>query len=211
MPRSNPRPHVYDVNIGPIVDAIWNKTLTGSSHNVKNSAGKRLRDIPSSTIHTGTARGPAANGNQIELAPDASDVDGAYDPSGIIIIDGLGAGQCRNVIQYDGAARIATVDRTWKVAPDATSEYIIHADSGREHVNEGLAMGGDTNSIVLNPLASSFDNAYQDQLVFIRSGLGEDQVRPVLSYSGSTQTVYVERAWDVIPDSTSGYVILPHN
>lgn len=211
MPRSNPRPHVYDVNIGPIVDAVWNRVLTGSSHNVKNSAGKRLRDIPSATVHTGTARGPAANGNQIELAPDASSMDGAYDPSGIIIIDGLGVGQCRNVIQYDGAAKIATVDRTWKVDPDATSEYVIYADAGREHVNEGLAMGGDTNSIVLNPLASSFDNAYQEQTIFIRSGLGEDQARSVLSYSGSTQTAYIDRAWDVIPDSTSGYVMLPHN
>lgn len=64
---------------------------------------------------------------------------------------------------------MATVDRNWRVKPDATSEFILYVNSGREHVNEGLAMGGTVNTITLNANASSTDNAYVGQTIFLRS------------------------------------------
>jgi hypothetical protein len=127
----------------------------------------------------------------------------------IAIVGGTGEGQCRNILQYDGTNRRAIVDRNWKTIPDDTSQYVIYADSGREHVNEGLAQGGTSNTITLNTLASSDNNAYNGQRVFIRSGTGEDQARRVTAYNGTTKIATVEPAFAVIPDDTSAYVMLP--
>ena len=140
----------------------------------------------------------------------ASTVDGAYDPSVIAIVLGTGAGQCRNILDYKGATRTATVDRTWKVIPDDTSEYIIFANAGREHINEGLIRGGTNLTAILNTAASNADNAYNYQIIMIRSGHGEDQARIITAYNGTTKTITIDRPWDVIPDTTSGYVILPY-
>jgi len=192
-----------------LVDDIWDEVLTGVTHNIKNSAAKRLRDIAANIVHTGTSQGPAINGNQIILAADASDVDGAYDPALISIIDGTGIGQTRLILQYDGATRTVTVDRNWKVNPDITSEYTISGDAGREHVNEGLAQGGGLNTITLNALASDIDDVYRGHVIFLRSGTGEDQADRIVSYDGTTKIATVTHDWVIIPDSTTGYVMLP--
>ena len=200
------------VNEDTIADTVWDTVLSGSSHNIQNSAGKRLRDLASQVIHTDTAQGPAVNGNQIQLALAASSVDGTYDPSLVFIRDGTGVGQARNILQYEGSTRIATVDRNWKVNPDGTSEYVIVASAGREHVNEGLAQGGTSTTITLNALASSIDDVYLHQTVFIRSGTGDDQVGIVIGYDGTTKIATIDGTWAVVPDTTSGYVMLPrHN
>ena len=198
------------VNKAVIAAEVWDELLTGETHNIKNSSGKRLRDLATNVVHTDTARGPAANGNQIELALSASDEDGAYDPSMITIIDGLGQGQTRLIYEYDGTTKIATVDRNWKVNPDVTSEYVISSHPGREHVNEGLVRGGTTNTITLNPLASPIDDVYNYQTIFLRSGLGEDQTGLVIAYDGTTKIATIEGEWDVVPDTTTGYVMLPN-
>lgn len=64
---------------------------------------------------------------------------------------------------------MATVDRNWKVNPNSTSEFIIYVNSGREHVNEGLAQGGTASTITLNASASPTNMAYVGQNVFLRS------------------------------------------
>lgn len=192
-----------------IADAVWDEVLTGAAHNVPSSAGRRLRNVAAAIVLDGTAQGAGSNGNQIILAADASAVNGAYDPAIIAIHTGTGAGQCRLILEYDGATKTATVDRDWKVLPDATSEYVIYADAGREHVNEGLAQGGSPVSITLNANASASDDAYIGQRVFIRSGTGADQARRIAAYDGTTKVATVTSAWSVVPDTTSAYVMLP--
>jgi len=195
-------------NAGELVDDVWDEVISKAAHNVAQSAAKALRQADIS-ITSDTAQGPGTGNNQIQLATGASSVDGAYDPSRVFIKDGTGAGQSRNILQYDGATRTATVDRNWKVNPDATSEYTVMSDAGREHVNEGLAQAGALGSITLNTLASSSDNAYKNQFVFIRSGTGDDQVRRISGYDGTTKIATVSENWDTTPDSTSGYVMIP--
>ena len=190
-----------------IADAVWDEPLTGASHNVPTSAGRRLRDLSTSVITTGTT--VSATTNTIELNGDAATTDGAYDPALISIVGGTGYGQTRLVLQYIGATKTAIVDRNWKTIPDNTSEYVISAHPGREHVNEGLAQAGTLNTITLNPLASSDDNAYVGQVVFLRSGTGEDQACKVQSYNGTTKVATLCKNWNVIPDNTSAYVMLP--
>lgn len=189
--------------------AVWDEILTASTHNISTSAGRRLRAVPGILIEDGVAQGPGTGTNQIQLSAEASSVDGSYDPSLIQIISGTGEKQCRAILEYDGDTKTATVDRDWKVLPDATSEYQILADPGREHVNEGLAAGGDTNTITLNSLASSEDDVYIGQVLFIRSGTGSDQACRIIDYDGATRVATVCSDWTVVPDTTSAYVMLP--
>lgn len=198
------------------VNWVWDEHLTGATHNVPNSAGRRLRQLAYLAIHDGVAQGSGTGDNQIQLDTWASSSNGTYDPSEIAIIAGTGAWQSRLILQYVGATRTATVDRNWRVKPDATSEFIIYVNSGREHVNEGLAQGGSSNTITLNANASSTDDAYVWQTIFLRSGTWEDQVASVTAYNGTTKvaTIYTSMAWNiwsVTPDSTTGYVMLPQH
>ena len=194
---------------------VWDEVLTGATHNIPSSAGRRLRQIASSIVYGGTAQGPGTGNNQIQLDTGASATNGAYDPALIAIEAGTGAGQTRLILQYVGSTRTATVDRDWRINPDATSEFVILGDAGRESVNEGLAQGGTSTSITLNTSASSTDDAYNGQLVFIRSGTGQDQVALVEDYVGSTKVATIRtRAangqWATTPNTTSAYVMIPN-
>lgn len=160
-------------------------------------------------LNADNAQGPGTGNNQIQLALTASSIDGAYDPSMIFIVSGTGEGQARMILQYSGSSRIAIVDRDWKVNPDSTSVYRVIADTGREHINEGLAQAGSLNSITLNTLASDTNDTYNGQVVFIRSGNGEDQAKRVIAYNGTTKIATVESDWTTLPDASSGYVMLP--
>jgi hypothetical protein len=192
-----------------LVDNVWDEILTASTHNVSSSAGRRLRQTANFSIREETAQGPGTGSNQIQLDAGASAIDGSYDPSVVVIIGGTGIGQSRLILEYDGATKTATVDRNWKVAPDATSVFQLIANPGREHVNEGLAQAGTSNTITLNSLASDQDDVYIGQAVFIRSGTGEDQTGLVQSYNGTTKVATMHEAWAITPDSTSAYVMLP--
>lgn len=192
-----------------LVDNVWDEILIGATHNIQNSSGRRMREAGAPLIREETARGAGTGNNQIQLDAGASAMDGAYDPSMVLIIDGTGLGQTRLILQYGGTDKIATVDRNWKVNPDATSVFQILAFPGREHVNEGLARAGASSTVTLNVLASSVDNVYVGQAIFIRSGTGEDQRKFVTAYDGIDKIATVHTPWDVIPDSTSGYVMLP--
>jgi hypothetical protein len=191
---------------------IWEELLTGINHNTATSAGKRLRDLASAVILTGTSPntgGTANTSTRIELDSNASSVNGAYDPAVITIVGGTGIGQSRQIYEYDGNNKYAYVNRDWKTIPDNTTEYVITADAGNTHVNEGVAQGGANNTITLNSLASSLNNAYVGQLVFLTAGTGADQSRRVIAYDGSTKIATLDRNWGINPAAGTIYVMLP--
>ena len=210
----------YSLTVTPptaaaIADAVWDEILIGATHNIQNSAGKRLRTIASQVVHTGTAQGPGTGSNQIQLDTGASATDGVYDPGMVYIESGTGAGQSRLITQYVGSTRTATVDRDWRVAPAADSVFVIQATIGFNSVNEGLAQGGTATTIVLNAAANSVDDCYNGQLVFLKSGTGQDQVAIVEDYTGSTRTALIRTRrtngqWATIPDTTTGYMMVPN-
>jgi hypothetical protein len=216
--------YVYELDAGaltannagdPIADIVWDEVLTGATHNIASSAGRRLRQLASVIVRAGTAQGPGTGNNQIQLDAGASATNGEYDPNVIFIETGTGAGQARLILQYNGSTKVATVDRDWRVNPDNTSEFVILADAGRNSVNEGLAQGGTSTTITLNASASATDDAYNGQLVFIRSGTGQDQVGLVEDYVGSTKVATIRTRsatgqWATVPDTTSAYMMIPN-
>lgn len=107
-----------------IAKAVWDRVLTGATHNIASSAGKRMRQISqAASANSGTAQ--AGGSTTITLEAGASAVNDFYTPGLIVIEDGTGAVQYKRIESYDGSTKIATVSTAWAVNPDATSVYTI--------------------------------------------------------------------------------------
>ena len=204
-----------DVNLSPtaesdLVDAVWDEILTAATHNISTSAGRRLREVAGNTIYSETMQAGSTI-NTAVLDAGASSTDGAYDPAIITTVGGTGAGQSRLVMEYNGPTRTCYIDRDWKVIPDNTTQFVLYAHPGREHVNEGKSQGSGSglNTILLNPLASSNDDEYCGQIIFVRSGSGADQAAIVIDYNGTTKEATIHRDWNTAVDATSVYSMLP--
>lgn len=72
-------------------------------------------------VHSGTLVSSTATEGILEVG--ASTTDDVYVGSEIHIVNGTGAGEIREITDYDSATRTITVDASWSV--DATSEYEI--------------------------------------------------------------------------------------
>lgn len=189
-----------------IADAVWDEVLTGATHNVASSAGRRLRQVNAGAIFGGTAT--AGSTNSITLAG-GSATDQIYDSNLIVIVAGTGSGQTRIIVEYDGTTKVATVDRLWEVTPDATSEFEIIASHQADISHHGLAQGGAASTITLSSTASSVDDTYNDSFIFISTSNGSGQTRLITDYNGTSKVATVTPAWTTEPTSASVYKILP--
>lgn len=156
--------------------------------------------------------GTSPGGNTVNtfvLDSNASSIDGTYDPAIIVIYDGTGKGQSRQVWDYVGSTKTCILNRDWKFTPDETSKYKILYNAGNTHVNEGMAQAGGASTITLNALASTQNNIYLGQIIFITSGTGQDQARMVVAYNGTTKIATVDSPWITQPNNTSVYAIYP--
>jgi len=190
-----------------IADAVWDEQLTGATHNIPTSSGRRLRQLAPTAILDGVIT--SATINSISFDGDASTINGAYDPAMVTIMSGSGIGQTRLIYQYDGSTKTAWVDRDWKVIPESGNTCVLASDAGREHVNEGVIRSASSLSVQLNTNASTQDGEYVGQVIFIRSGTGSDQARRIITYDGVNQIASTRRPWNPILDTTSVYVMLP--
>lgn len=72
---------------------------------------------------TGTAQSGAST--TITLASGASATDDFYNKAAVSIISGTGAGQTRQITDYVGSSKVATVDTAWATNPSTDSVYWI--------------------------------------------------------------------------------------
>jgi len=125
-----------------VVDAVWDEALTGATHNIATSAGRRLRQagVDAALIREDTCQGGGTASNVI-LDTGASGTNNFYDHMWIYITAGTGAGQVRTIHDYVGNTFTGDVYPDWLTTPDATSEYaIISLGSSHVHELENLAL-----------------------------------------------------------------------
>ncbi len=187
-----------------IADAVWDELMAG--HTTADSAGKRLQDISGLITSSGTAQ--AGTGTTITLVASASSSN-LFDPGLITLTGGTGAGQSREIVDYNTTTKVATVSRNWKVTPDATTTYVTHGAGPIVHSNEGIAAAGSASTITLNATAASGTDTLKGQLIWICAGTGQDQVGIIEAYDGTTKIATMGRDWVVTPDSTSVYMLFP--
>jgi len=189
-------------------DAVWDEILTGATHNIPTSAGRRVREIGAYAINSGTAQ--AGNGYSITLAATASAIDGTYDRNLLVITGNTGIGQTRTIVDYNGTSKVALVDRAWKTSPDVTSEYQVTAFDTSLVVDLGQAQAGSANTITLRSIASAIDNTYNSAVVAIAAGTGVGQSRLITGYVGATKVATLADNWVTNPDATSVYIVMPY-
>lgn len=105
-----------------IAKAIWDRILSGATHNIATSAGRRLRQLEASFVITaGTAQ--AGTANTITLAAGESVTDDIFQGDRVIIVAGTGIEEHGIITAYNGTTKVATMSQNWAITPDATSEY----------------------------------------------------------------------------------------
>lgn len=200
-------------DIAGVPSDVWDEILTGATHNIATSAGRRVREIGAFAIHSGTAQ--AGNSHSITLAATASPSDaayhGIYNRNLLVLTDNTGVGQTRTIVDYDAITKITVIDRDWRISPDNTSAYQIVPDDTPLTVDHGVAQGGTARTITIRDYASSDDDAYLCNIVTIIAGAGRGQARLVDAYDGTTKVVTIcGDDWVAIPDTTSIYVMMPY-
>jgi hypothetical protein len=202
-----------NASVAEIAYAVWDEILTGATHNIATSAGRRVREIGAYSIHSGTAQ--AGDSNSITIAASASPsnplYNGIFNRNLIVLVDNTGVGQTRTIVDYDAVTKVCVVDRDWRITPDATTTYQITPDDTPLTVDHGVARGGTSRTITIRAYAASDDDAYLCNIVTIIAGAGRGQARLVDSYDGTNKIVTIcGDDWVVTPDTTSVYVMMPY-
>lgn len=191
------------------VDLVWDEVLTGATHNIATSAGRRLRQLGAQSIGAGVSQGyEAGTTNTIKLDAGDTAPTRLYDECLLVIDGGTALGEGHHILSYDSITKIAVLDDNWITFPDGTSSYQIYASSGFD-ATTGRASGGSISTIILNNDAVALDDYYNDQIVYIPSGTGKGQSRKILDYVGATKTATVTPNWIVAPDANSAYMVYP--
>lgn len=145
---------------------------------VITSGGSSYRGI------SGTAQAGAAS--SITLASDASATTNYYNGCSVYISGGTGSGQLRKISSYNGTTKVATVNSSWSVNPDATSTYIIGPTVEITGSGSGAKAYSTVNSGVVNKIVPiDKGTGYTNVKVAITASSGSGaSVRAVVSPSG---------------------------
>lgn len=109
-----------------VSDAVWDEILTGGTHNISNSAGKRLRQLlESTTASEGTVVDAGATASQFDT--NLTEVDAFWNDTILIFIDGALAGQARTVQAYLNASGNLTFDEVWTSVPANGTSFLLLA------------------------------------------------------------------------------------
>ncbi|MCP4259103.1 MAG: hypothetical protein GY774_16580 [Planctomycetes bacterium] len=111
-----------------ITDKVWDEVLTGATHNVNNSAGKKLRQAADVSGYSGTVNDASATTTSFIIDSGASAIDDFYIDQTFIFTDGALEGQARIILTYTGATRTVTFDEALTSAPANGDGIQIMAD-----------------------------------------------------------------------------------
>lgn len=166
----------------------WDRLLQGNTHNINNSAGRRLRQVEAAFTHASGVIATATNNHTFTLDTGAVATADYYIGDRLQIIEGAGAGQSRVITAYT-SGRVVTLDSNYITSPDASSLYEIvaadvHVSISDSDLAEGfLATYTNTTTITLDSGAVATTNYYVGQEIFFTHGTGKGQAREITAYT----------------------------
>jgi hypothetical protein len=104
-----------------IADAVWDEVLTGATHNIASSAGRRLRILDEERI-IADGQTVSATTNTITLEPIGTLCVGQ---TIVVTNQDTDEKQVRFILAFDTGTDTATVDSNWCVVPTAGDEYLL--------------------------------------------------------------------------------------
>jgi len=123
-----------------IAKAIWDRVLTGATHNINNSAGKKLRQVSSIIFTDGTAQ--SGGDNSIQLGAGAVTIDDQFRRAKVLLVGGTGEGQEAIVTSSVASTDTLTTTPAWLINPDNTTEYSVIPAQVHTTVRNGGYEGG---------------------------------------------------------------------
>ncbi len=207
------------VNMAPVVmeiqlnagDVVWDEPLTGATHNVSTSSGRRLRQLESGQVVRSDTAQDGSN-NTITLDAGADSADDFYEHMQITIIGGTGVGQSQIIVRYTGSSKIAEVAHAWHTNPTGGSVFAIlpgavHTETSHSTLDHGMAQAGASGTITLRSGASAIDDFYKGGVIVLDTGTGGHQCRLITGYTGSSRIATITPNWKTNPAADSEYDI----
>lgn len=96
---------------------------------------------------------------------------------------------------------------SWEGSSAPTADAIADEIMSRIVLHTGLVQSATSTTAVLDATASEEAGSYVNGIFTIVAGTGVDQIRQIVAYDAATQTVTLDRAFDVALDATSEYEI----
>lgn len=127
------------------------KPNTSSRNQIREPVGQTFypshsMDLTLTSVRTGTAQ--AGAGGTVTLDAGASAVNDNYNGQWVRITGGTGVGQVRNITDYVGATKVATIAPNWGTNPDNTSTFEVFTQ-GDKPVLAGNDLSGDNYSLAV--------------------------------------------------------------
>ena len=200
---------------GTTADAVWDEILTGNSHNINTSAGRRLRELEESFVQASGTIATVTNGHTFTLDTGAVATADYYPHSRLTITEGTGAGQSRLIINYT-VGRVCTLESDFTTNPDTSSLYSIEAadsnmvSTSNNAVQGFIAVYTNTTTFTLDSLALATGDIYIGDLIHFHHGAGNGQTRHITGYT-SGRVVTVSPPLITALDTTTTYLITSAN
>ena len=168
--------------------AVWDELLTGSSHNIATSAGKRLRQIEEAFVPASGVITTVTDSHTFTLDTGAVATADYYIGNRLQLVEGTGAGQSRLIVAYT-SGKVVTLDSNFTTNPDTSTLYeIIAADvhvslSDADQAQGFVATYTNTTTITLDTAAVATTDYYKGSLIVFTHGTGAGQVREITGYT----------------------------
>jgi len=171
--------------------AQWAVQVAASNGSIEHI---RINANGSNYLSIGNTFASVINSTVVALGGEASGSDNIYNESTIYISSGLGTGQLRKIIDYNGTTKRATVNSAFTTTPNTSSEYIvgpnviIRGDSGASVSQRALAYvsncgGGQVRKITM--ISSGMNYSFANVTISANSSWGSGAVvTPILSPPG---------------------------
>lgn len=165
-----------------VADAVWDEPM--GDHQTEGSFGTMLQ-----AFHEGTAQAGTASSITLD-ATGSSSTNDFYNYAVVEIVAGTGAGQSRQITDYNGTSKVASVAPDWTTTPSTDSEYVVR----------GLGIDAATTAQIADAVWDEDRSAHQTAGTF-----GEYVLADSVRVSGSTS------AADGLEAAVSGATPLPAN
>lgn len=105
-----------------VADAVWDEILTGATHGITTSAGKRLQQL--GNVVDGAVTDVSATTERF-ISNLSATYSGFYNDQTIRFTSGNLEGQARIVLDYDNVTQAIVVDEPWSVAPANGDDFEV--------------------------------------------------------------------------------------
>jgi hypothetical protein len=187
------------------VDAIWNEVLTGATHNIASSAGRRLRQLADTVVLVDGVCDAASNAGTDSTGTITLEVGTTTACVGQAL---RCENQVRFIASYDAGTRVAQLDRPWCVVPDAGDEYVIFNVRNPLVGLASLALAGSTAAVIndINTVAEKIDTGLVLDGVVYQFTANMLELGPS---GGGGSTVNVLPATGIVANRTPGATLTP--